>query len=189
MAGRRPALIEKRLESGIRPCDVPTMRSPLGLILLTAAAACAPPPSEKSGAADNAAATGETKPPAGPAPAGGPANAAAASDDMPADKAPSPPPNHYSAHGQEPGWLVTIADRRIDYTGNYGEKTISVAQPAPRMTGNGYRYEAGRLIIAIDRGRCNDAMSGQGFADTVTVRADGETYLGCGGARRPGWDM
>ncbi|HJQ17722.1 MAG TPA: hypothetical protein VJ859_12070 [Allosphingosinicella sp.] len=95
----------------------------------------------------------------------------------------------YSAYGQEPGWLVTIADGRIDYTGNYGEKTISVAQPAPRMTGNGYRYEAGRLIIAIDRGRCNDAMSGQGFADTVTVRADGETYLGCGGARRPGWDM
>jgi uncharacterized membrane protein len=46
----------------------------------------------------------------------------------------SPPPadpsaEHYEARGQEPGWLVTIHDGRIDYSGNYGDRKISVAAP------------------------------------------------------------
>jgi uncharacterized membrane protein len=31
-------------------------------------------------------------------------------------------------------------------------------------------------------------MSGHGYADRVTVIADGETYSGCGGERRTDWD-
>jgi hypothetical protein len=31
-------------------------------------------------------------------------------------------------------------------------------------------------------------MSGQGFADQVTVIAEGKTVRGCGGARRTEWD-
>jgi uncharacterized membrane protein len=50
---------------------------------------------------------------------------------------------------------------------------------------NGYRYETRRLVVDIAHVRCNDAMSGQGFADQVTVTADGETFKGCGGERRP----
>ena len=100
----------------------------------------------------------------------------------------SPALETYSARGQEPGWLLTIAGGRIDYTGNYGEKRILVGRPDPRTTFNGHRYETPRLIVDVTHGRCNDAMSGLGYADRVTVTADGETYAGCGGERRADWD-
>ena len=102
--------------------------------------------------------------------------------------APAPAEEAYKALGQEPGWALTIAEGRIDYFGNYGEKRITVARPGPRTTFNGHRYETPRLIVDITHGRCNDAMSGLGFADNVMVIADGETYRGCGGERRTDWD-
>ncbi len=94
----------------------------------------------------------------------------------------------YTARGQEPGWALTISGGRIDYQGNYGEKRITVARPDPRTTFNGHRYETARLIVDVTHGRCNDVMSGHGYADQVMVIADGETYRGCGGQRRPDWD-
>lgn len=101
---------------------------------------------------------------------------------------PTPQSEIYMARGQEPGWTVTIANGRIDYAGNYGEKQINVARPDPRTTFNGHRYETERLVVDVTHGRCNDAMSGHGYADSVMVIADGETYRGCGGARRTDWD-
>jgi heat shock protein HslJ len=95
----------------------------------------------------------------------------------------------YKALGQEPGWALTIANGQIDYTGNYGEKHILVPRPDPRTTFNGHRYETARLTVDVTHGRCNDAMSGHGYADQVLVIAEGETYRGCGGTRRPDWDM
>jgi uncharacterized membrane protein len=102
--------------------------------------------------------------------------------------APAPARESYTARGQEPGWALTIANGRIDYIGNYGDKRINVARPEPRTSFNGHRYETGRLIVDVTHGRCNDAMSGHGYADQVMVIADGETYRGCGGERRPDWD-
>ena len=109
---------------------------------------------------------------------------------VPARPSSAPSDAHvYTAHGQEPGWSLTIANGRIDYHGNYGAKLITVPAPEPRTTFNGHRYETQRLIVDITHGRCNDAMSGQGFTDQVMVIADGETYRGCGGDRRTDWDM
>jgi uncharacterized membrane protein len=109
---------------------------------------------------------------------------------------PSPPPPPpapstpatYKALGQEPGWALTIAGGQIDYQGNYGEKRIKVAAPEPKPISNGRRYLTPRLTIEVVNKRCNDAMSGFGFEDTVKIVADGETYEGCGGARRKDWD-
>lgn len=94
----------------------------------------------------------------------------------------------YRALGQEPGWTLTIGNGRIDYMGNYGEKHINVARPVPRATANGRRYETTRLTVDLTYLRCNDAMSGHGYSDQVMIIADGETYRGCGGTRRPEWD-
>ena len=94
----------------------------------------------------------------------------------------------YTARGQEPGWALTISGGRIDYQGNYGEKRITVPRPDPRTTFNGHRYETARLVVDVTHGRCNDVMSGHGYADQVMVIADGETYRGCGGERRTDWD-
>lgn len=107
----------------------------------------------------------------------------------PAQTVPPPFAQNYFARGQEPGWTVMIANGRIDYLGNYGEKRILVARPAPRTTFNGHRYETARLIVEVRHGRCNDAMSGHGYGDQVSVTADGETYHGCGGDRRPDWNQ
>jgi uncharacterized membrane protein len=106
---------------------------------------------------------------------------------------PAPPPavpeESYAALGQEPGWALKIAGGRIDYTGNYGDKKIEVARPEPRPSLDGRRYVTPRLTVDITYARCNDAMSGFGFEHQVTVIADGETYKGCGGARKKEWDM
>ena len=94
----------------------------------------------------------------------------------------------YRALGQEPGWSLLIANGRIDYNGDYGETRIAVVRPEPRPTFNGHRYETRRLTVDVTHGRCNDAMSGHGYADSVTVTADGKTVRGCGGQRRTDWD-
>lgn len=107
----------------------------------------------------------------------------------PAITTPPPEAERYRALGQEPGWNLTIADGRIDYVGDYGETRISVARPDPRPTFNGRRYETRRLIVDITYTRCNDVMSGHGFAHQVMVIADGTTVCGCGGERRTDWDV
>lgn len=106
-------------------------------------------------------------------------------------EAPSEPvrASSYTARGQEPGWLLTIGDTQIDYRGDYGETRITVPRPEPRTTFNGHRYETARLVVDVTHSRCNDAMSGFGFADQVTVTADGKTFKGCGGERRADWDQ
>lgn len=102
---------------------------------------------------------------------------------------PDPTRERYEAKGQEPGWHVIIQNGLIDYTGNYGEKRISVPRPEPRPSFNGRRYETKRLTVDITYTRCNDAMSGFGFEHQVLVLADGESFKGCGGARRSEWDI
>ncbi|MGQ0558195.1 MAG: hypothetical protein ACT4OE_01205 [Sphingosinicella sp.] len=91
--------------------------------------------------------------------------------------------------GQEPGWNLTISADRIDYLGDYGETRISVRRPDPIARQGGRRFETGRLVIDIVNLRCNDDMSGHGYTDQVTVSADGRTVTGCGGTRRPDWDL
>jgi len=95
---------------------------------------------------------------------------------------------HYTARGQEPGWLLTIHEGRMDYVGNYGEVRITVPRPDPRPSFNGRRYETQRLIVDVTYSRCNDAMSGHGYEHQVMVIADGRTFRGCGGRRRAEWD-
>ena len=114
--------------------------------------------------------------------------AAACSSQTPPATPSDPVQERYEARGQEPGWHLLIQGGRIDYSGNYGEKKISVARPDPRPSFNGRRYVTQRLTVDVTYSRCNDAMSGHGFADQVVVTADGETYRGCGGERRTNWD-
>ncbi|HEX8125513.1 MAG TPA: hypothetical protein VF548_08025 [Allosphingosinicella sp.] len=114
--------------------------------------------------------------------------AACASSPPPATSS-NPAQEHYEARGQEPGWRLLIHDGRIDYTGDYGGKRITVTRPDPRPSFNGRRYETARLTVDVTYVRCNDAMSGLGFEHQVVVIADGRTLKGCGGARKAEWDM
>jgi heat shock protein HslJ len=102
---------------------------------------------------------------------------------------PRPERELYQARGNEPGWSLTIHYGRIDYTGNYGDKKISVLRPDPRPSFNGRRYVTPQLSVDLTYSRCNDAMSGKGYEHQVMVTADGATFKGCGGERRPQWDL
>jgi uncharacterized membrane protein len=153
---------------------------------------------EANAVAEDRAAAGEVDAPAGneaaePAPSAAANSAAEAGSNAaaPATKPAEPAAarESYSALGQEPGWALRIGGGRIDYSGNYGEKKINVARPDPRPSFNGRRYVTERLTVDITYARCNDAMSGFGFEHQVMVIADGETYKGCGGARKKEWDM
>ncbi|HWT11534.1 MAG TPA: hypothetical protein VN231_02155 [Allosphingosinicella sp.] len=107
----------------------------------------------------------------------------------PAITTPPPEAESYRALGQEPGWNLTIAGGVMDYVGDYGETRISAPRPEPRTTFNGRRYETERLTVDITYVRCNDAMSGHGYEHQVLVIADGNDVRGCGGERRPDWDV
>jgi uncharacterized membrane protein len=153
-----------------------------GFLLLPLAAACSEPASQSPSAEQ---ATVNQGGPAYEVVVDTPAQAVAGE----ANQAAATAEQAYTARGQEPGWLLTIAGGSIAYQGNYGEKKIQVPVPAEIKTANGRRYETERLTIEIKNGRCNDAMSGHGYSDQVTIVADGETYQGCGGERRTDWDV
>jgi len=117
--------------------------------------------------------------------------AAAAACAYPAVTTPPPeaPQEQYEARGQEPGWHLVIDQGQIYYTGNYGEVRFSLPRPEPRPSVNGRRYVTERLTVDISYNRCNDSMSGHGYEHEVRVVADGQSFQGCGGARRPDWDV
>ena len=105
----------------------------------------------------------------------------------------NPPPRdpaleRYEARGNEPFWHLLILGKRVDFTLADG-KTVSVAEPFVRPSINGLRYESRRLTVDVTYSRCNDDMSGRGFEHQVMVTAGGRTFSGCGGQRRPDWDL
>lgn len=116
--------------------------------------------------------------------------AAAAAFAYPAMTTPAPGPiqEHYQARGQEPGWQLRIHNGRLDYRGDYGDVRITELRREPQPTPEGRRYATARLKVDIVRARCNEAVSGEGYENRVTVAADGRIVQGCGGARRSEWD-
>jgi uncharacterized membrane protein len=186
------AVASLRAEGRFAMPTLPEMRR-WPLCLIAAAFACAPPTDTNQAAESNGQTAAATRA-AEPADADVALNSAAGppAPVPPAAKAPVPAPApiaSYTARGQEPGWLLTIAGGRIDYLGNYGETKINVPQPEPQSSANGRRYVTGRLVVDIVYARCNDSMSGHGYEHRVKVTADGESFDGCGGARRTDWDM
>ena len=95
--------------------------------------------------------------------------------------APKEPEVDFTARGNEPGWIMRFGADNIMFEGDYGETKITVAKPEGRPSFNGMRYVAERLTVDVTHATCADVMSGQRYADTVTVFANGKEYHGCGG--------
>jgi heat shock protein HslJ len=99
---------------------------------------------------------------------------------------PAPTPEvYFTARGQEPGWIVRFDADNIAFEGDYGETRITVLKPKGQPSSNGMRYITDRLIVEVTHSTCADAMSGQRYAETVTVLAKGKEYRGCGGRNLP----
>lgn len=91
----------------------------------------------------------------------------------------------YRAVGQEPGWVLEIdEDRWIRYSGDYGATTVvtPVSPPVDSAAGTVLhsRTDAHELRVYIAPGPCEDAMSGEAYADHVEVTVDGVELKGCG---------
>ncbi len=92
---------------------------------------------------------------------------------------------YFTARGNEPGWIVRLDSENIRFEGDYGETKITVAKPEGRPSFNGMRYLTDRLTVDVTHATCTDGMSGQRYAETVTVLANGKAYKGCGGRNLP----
>jgi len=95
------------------------------------------------------------------------------------------PELYFTARGNEPGWIVRFDEKSINFEGDYGATKIKVAKPEGRPSFNGMRYVTDRLTVDVTYATCADVMSGQRFAETVTVFANGKEFKGCGGRNLP----
>ena len=92
----------------------------------------------------------------------------------------------FRAIGQEPGWLLELAEGApIRFAYNYAQDEAVVPYVEATTNADGHTVyhsttPAHDLRITIADERCQDIMSGEEFPATVTVEHHGETYHGCG---------
>lgn len=88
-----------------------------------------------------------------------------------------------TARGNEPGWIVTLADGRISFRTADGGSTVEGALPEPTRKGDTWHYmdDASDLAVEIALVLCRDTMTGMPNPMTVTVATGGKTFNGCGG--------
>ena len=91
----------------------------------------------------------------------------------------------YQALGHDPGWILTIQDRRLKFVTSSPDTLIEVPAPLFEVSPLGRRYASQRLLLEIGHRPCNDTRSGVAFSDHVLIVVDGITYRGCGGKRVP----
>ena len=111
--------------------------------------------------------------------------AVSACQTTPAPEEPAPADQAYTARGNEPGWILKIGSKTIDYQGDYGDTKIRIPAPEGRPSFNGMRYVSDQLTVDVTYSTCTDDMSGKRFADTVTVMAGNKQVKGCGGRELP----
>jgi len=98
------------------------------------------------------------------------------------------PGTMFHARGNEPGWIVNLANDRPQATLvlDYGEREMTLPYRVTTLDN-----AEGRMILASGRAdtpfelrlearACFDSMSGQPFPARVTLSIDGEQYRGCG---------
>ena len=101
-----------------------------------------------------------------------------------AEPPPGAPGSLYRALGTEPFWSVAIGRGQMRFEAP-GQTSFAVPTPRPRTIVNGYRLDTPRLSVEVLRNQCSDGMSDRNYLHTVTVRAEGRLYRGCGGGQAP----
>jgi uncharacterized membrane protein len=96
-------------------------------------------------------------------------------------------PETYSALGHNPGWLLTIQNKKLKFVTSSPSMVYESPLALPETTPRGRRYSTDGVTLDITSRPCNDARSGIAFADTVVVSVSGssDSYRGCGGERVP----
>jgi heat shock protein HslJ/membrane-bound inhibitor of C-type lysozyme len=97
---------------------------------------------------------------------------------------PKAPPAPYRASGNEPGWSVVIEGDTLDLVADYGDSKARL--PVVRdVTAGAVRTITASdghdtVVMTVEDKRCDDDMSGEAFAHTVSLTRGGKAYKGCG---------
>lgn len=94
----------------------------------------------------------------------------------------------FRALGNEPGWILVIADSITTLEWDYGEKKTSAATTSARTMRGGRRYTfagATPFSVIVRDTLCADGMSGREFSARVQVTIGTRTLDGCGGTPGP----
>lgn len=87
------------------------------------------------------------------------------------------------ARGNEPGWNLEIANRRIVLVTKAGAERRQAALPLPLIEAGAivYRVEDLNATVRIAEALCRDSATGMPYPRTVTVATAQRTLSGCGG--------
>jgi uncharacterized membrane protein len=96
---------------------------------------------------------------------------------------PPAPPRPYRAQGNEPGWVLTVANGRMTLLADYSARTVEAALPEARFEEGAFVYEVAEppLTVRMAPRLCRDDMTGMPYPETVTVTLEGRDLAGCGG--------
>ncbi|WP_448664284.1 META domain-containing protein [Sphingomonas sp. CJ20] len=100
---------------------------------------------------------------------------------MPLSAQAQTPAEPYRAAGDRPAWTLTIDGRTMRFE-TPGRAPVSVAMPRVIHGFAGEIYQTRRVNVNLVHNGCRAGGRDAGATDGVTVRVDGRTYHGCGGA-------
>lgn len=91
----------------------------------------------------------------------------------------------YHARGNEPAWDMTSEGEKLVLKTDHGKNIINATPIGDTQAGTTRiitaHSEAGMIHAAINTTPCLNNMSGERYADQVTVTLNGQTLSGCGG--------
>ncbi|GAA6130367.1 hypothetical protein NBRC116187_07270 [Halopseudomonas sabulinigri] len=92
----------------------------------------------------------------------------------------------FAARGNEPGWTLKVDSERMSLSRQNDPTTILTPTPTTTREEDSYRFnastEANSVIVDVTPQLCRDSMTGMPYPYEVSVKVNGETLTGCGGA-------
>lgn len=92
----------------------------------------------------------------------------------------APEPDSYHAIGAAPLWQASVYGDAMTFE-TPGRDRLTVDTPVRQETELGFAYSADAFSISVEHAVCRDALTGDAYADRVTVRVGETRYEGCGG--------
>ena len=92
----------------------------------------------------------------------------------------------FAARGNEPGWTLKVDSERMSLSRQNDPTTILTPTPTTTREEDRYRFnasnEANSVIVDVTPQLCRDSMTGMPYPYEVSVKVNGDTLTGCGGA-------
>ncbi|MEH6491163.1 YbaY family lipoprotein [Halopseudomonas sp.] len=92
----------------------------------------------------------------------------------------------FAARGNEPGWVLKVDSERMSLSRQNVPTTILTPTPTTTREQDSYRFnastEANSVIVDVTPQLCRDSMTGMPYPYEVSVKVNGDTLTGCGGA-------